>query len=86
MIGIVILAVVKPFTGTIGRWCVAQNSESGLMGLGTHLRHSGIRHRSAIADLRRQVRNPYSWCGLWIPGLARKELTLQNDDLVVSDI
>src|SRR6202023_798588 len=31
-------------------------------------RHSGMRLRSAIADLRRQARNPYSRSWLWIPG------------------
>ena len=30
--------------------------------------YSGMRLRSAIADLRRQARNPYSRWWLWIPG------------------
>src|SRR5258708_37507230 len=56
-----------------------------------------MRLRSAIADLRRQARNPYSLSWLWIPGsLAQRKidarinfaarLTPRNDGLKVSSI
>src|SRR3954451_2176003 len=42
-------------------------------------RHSRMRLRSAIADLRRQARNPYSRWWLWIPG-SLAVLAPRNDE------
>ena len=36
-----------------------------------------MRLRSAIADLRRQARNPYSLQGLWIPGSSLRSAPAQ---------
>src|SRR5229473_5638576 len=44
-------------------------------------RHSGMRLRSAIADLRRQARNPYSPRGLWIPA-SLVSLAPRNDGIL----